>query len=344
MEVINLNLNIIGNGFDLYHGLPSSYYYFGCYLIENDPEFYEEIGKMYRFKHINPIGPSIMHDFEYVVEDMFWRDFERHLGEVDEFFIVDTHEDDLGLENNDPVDIEMNEDKIAERLKRYFVDWVKDTLDKDENYDIIAKLMKEIDNRIVFNDDDYFLQFNYTHTLQQLYEISDRKIHYVHGECFGEDDDGLIIGHGNDDRINEIMELVEKLEGKYVFTQRSSNEINEYNCLLKYIKRLRKDVNSHMEMCGIFYRRIGDSLDCINIYGLSLGEVDIPYLKQIRARWPNAKWKFSYYSPEDKTRIADVATNLLNLNKDEYATFHFSNMLSYKIKAEIIKVQSIVCY
>lgn len=27
-----MNLNIIGNGFDLCHGLPSSYYYFGCYL------------------------------------------------------------------------------------------------------------------------------------------------------------------------------------------------------------------------------------------------------------------------------------------------------------------------
>lgn len=343
-EVIYLNLNIIGNGFDLYHGLPSSYYYFGCYLIENDPEFYEEVGKMYNFSYIEPIGPSIAHDYRYVIEDIFWRDFERHLGEVDESFIVDTHEDDLGLEYNDPVDIEMNEDKIAERLKQYFVQWVSETLDKGENYDIIANFMKETDNRIVFNDDDYFLEFNYTHMLQRMYKIPNNKIYYVHGECFGEDDDELIIGHGNDYRIDEIKKLIQKFEEKYDFTQKSSNKINEYNCLLRYIESLRKDVNSHMAMCDIFYRRIGDNLDCISVYGVSLGEVDTPYFKQIRAKWPNARWNFSYYSPEDEIRIADVATRVLNLNEDEYDTFHFSNLLSDRIREQIVKAQSIVSY
>lgn len=339
-----MNLNIIGNGFDLYHGLPSSYYYFGCYLIKNDPEFYEEIGKMYNISYIRPVGPLIAHDYDYIIEDIFWRDFERYLGEVDEFFIVETHEDDLGLEYNDPVDIEMNEYKIAEKLKQYFVHWVRDTLDKGENYTIIENFMNEIDSRIVFNDDDYFLEFNYTHTLQQLYKISDDKIYYVHGECSGGDDDQLIIGHGNDDRINEIKELIEKLEEKYDFTQRSSNEINEYNCLLSYIKRLRKDVNTHMVMCDTFYRRLGDNIDCISAYGLSLGEVDIPYFKQIRSKWPNAKWRFSYYSSEDQTRIVEVATNLLNLNEGEYEIFPFSNSLSNDIRDEIIEVQKIFTY
>lgn len=343
VEVIRLNLNIIGNGFDLYHGLPSSYYYFGCYLIKNDADFYEEVGRRYGFGYMKPIGPPIAHDYDYVVENIFWRDFECHLGEVDEFFIVDTHEDDLGLEYNAPIDIEMDEDKIAEKLKQYFVHWVRDTLDKDENYDIISELMKEIDNRIVLND-DYFLEFNYTHTLQKLYKISDDRIYYVHGECFGEDDNELIIGHGNDYRINEIKKLIKSLEENYDFTQKSSNEINEYKCLLSYIKRLRKDVNSHMEMCDMFYRKIGDNLDCINVYGLSLGEVDIPYLEQIREKWPNAKWNFSYYSLEDEIRIVDAATRLLNLNEEEYGTFHFSNALSNRIREEIIKVQNIDSY
>lgn len=30
-----MRLNIIGNGFDLYHGLPSLYYYFGCFPAQN---------------------------------------------------------------------------------------------------------------------------------------------------------------------------------------------------------------------------------------------------------------------------------------------------------------------
>lgn len=339
-----LNLNIIGNGFDLYHGLPSSYYYFGCYLISKNAEFYEEIGNMYKFRYMKPIGPPIAHDYEYVVENIFWKEFERHLGEVDEFFIIDTHEDDLRLEYNDPVDIEMNEDKVAERLKQYFVQWVMDTLDKDENYNIVTRMMKKIDDGVLFNSDDYFIQFNYTHTLQQLYKISDDKIHYVHGECLGKEDDELIIGHGNNQRINEIKKYIDELEGKYDFTQTMSNSINEYNCLLRYIERLKKDVNKHMATCNTFYRRIGDKLDCINVYGLSLGEVDIPYLKQIREKWPNSKWRFSYYSSEDENQITNVATKLLNLNEYEYETFHFFNSLHNNIRDEIIKAQNIVSY
>lgn len=339
-----MNLNIIGNGFDLYHGLPSSYYFFGCFLIKNNPEFYEEIGKMYNLKYIEMIGPSIVHDYDYVVEDIFWRDFEKHLGEVDEYFIVDTYEDDLGLENDDPVDIEMNEDMIAERLKQSFVHWVKDTLDQDENYELIARFMDNATNIIEFSRDDYFLQFNYTHTLQQIYNISDERIHYVHGECLGNDDDALVIGHGNDYRIQQIKRDVERFDGEYNYTQKSRNEINEYECLLRFLKKLRKDVDFCKSMCKLFYNKMGKNLDCINVFGMSLGDVDIPYLKHIRERWPNANWRFSYYSMEDEIRIVEVATNILHLNKDQYDVFRFSNTLAQEIQEEIIELQNLTKY
>lgn len=340
---MGLNLNIIGNGFDLYHGLPSSYYYFGCYLIKTDAEFYEEFSNMYDFGYMKPIGPSIAHDYDYVVEDMFWRDFEGHLGEVDELFVVEKHEDDLGLEYNDPVDIEMNEYKVAEVIKKYFVKWVIDTLDKNENYNIIARTMKETDRSIKFYDEDYFLEFNYTHTLQKLYKISDDKIHYVHGESLGEDNGELIIGHGNNQRINEIEEHIKELNGKYDFTQRMKNRIDEYNCLLRYLKMLKKDVDLHMSECDDFYGKIGIDFDYINVYGLSLGEVDIPYLKQVRANWLDAKWRFSYYSSDDVARIKNVVSEL-NLNEEEYEIFNFSNPLSKKIRDEIIEIQNIIIY
>lgn len=118
--MIDTNLNIIGNGFDLYHGLPSSYYYFGCYLINNVPEFYEEICKMYSIGFSRSIGSWVLNDYEYIVEKMFWRTFENQLGMVDEHFIVGTNEYDLGLENSDPIDIEMNDYKNADNLKKCF--------------------------------------------------------------------------------------------------------------------------------------------------------------------------------------------------------------------------------
>ncbi|NFH79640.1 hypothetical protein FDA09_07475 [Clostridium botulinum] len=339
-----MQLNIIGNGFDLYHGLPSSYYFFGCYLIENNPEFYEKIANMYNFKFAKMVGSSIEHDYEYVVEDIFWREFEKHLGEVDEYFIIDTHEDDLGLENDDPIDIEMNEYMIAKNLKQAFVHWVKDTLDQDENYKLIIKFMKKATNAIKFKCGDYFLVFNYTHTLQKIYNISDERIHYVHGECLGDYDDDLIIGHGNDKRIEEIEQDIYRLEQEYDYTQSKRNQIDEYNCLLRFLNKLRKDVDMCKVSCDSFYRQIGKDIKIINVFGISLGDVDIPYLKQIREIYPNANWKFSYYSKKDLDRIIEVAETELSINKNEYSFFEFSNTITREIQKEIVELQNITTY
>ncbi|MDH8676952.1 AbiH family protein [Fusibacter bizertensis] len=66
-----MNLNIIGNGFDLYHGLPSSYKNFAKYLIKTEDEFYEDFCKIYRIKYMEMVGPSIAHDYILTAEDMF---------------------------------------------------------------------------------------------------------------------------------------------------------------------------------------------------------------------------------------------------------------------------------
>ena len=175
-----MNLNIIGNGFDLFHGLPSSYYFFGCYLIEKDPEFYIEISKSYGFK--SRIFGRHEDDFQFVVEDMFWKDFEKHLGSVDEYFIFDTYEDDLGLENDDPVELEMDEYKVAITLKKYFNQWVNETLDLENNYEIIKNNINT--SKLKYEDTDMFITFNYTHILQSIYEIESHNICYIHGEMF----------------------------------------------------------------------------------------------------------------------------------------------------------------
>ena len=39
-----MRLNIIGNGFDLYHGIPSKYQDFANWLIQNDAQLFESIG------------------------------------------------------------------------------------------------------------------------------------------------------------------------------------------------------------------------------------------------------------------------------------------------------------
>lgn len=337
-----MNLNIIGNGFDLYHGLPSSYYYFGCYLAENDHEFYEEICSMYNRKYREMIEPFIAHDFECVVENIFWSDFESRLSSVDDYFIVETSQDDLDLENPDPTEIVLDKDINTDKIKEKFVQWVSDTIDISTNYKQIREILGS--NELEFGDEDCFLQFNYTHSLQEIYGIKNNKIHYVHGECLENDESELIVGHGNDDRVEEIKDKIEELKKKYNYTQSSYNRINEYECLLRYIRKLRKNVSGCIFSCNDFYSRFDQDVEHIYVYGHSLGSVDIPYLVEIRQKWPDAKWHFSYHSETDKDRINKVVTRYLNLIKDEVREFEFINELSNVIRNEIVNQIGIVEY
>ena len=68
------NINIIGNGFDLYHGLPTRYYYFACHVLSQDEEFYDELAEMYGFTK------GVMHQFieelDRGIDDYgYWNEF-----------------------------------------------------------------------------------------------------------------------------------------------------------------------------------------------------------------------------------------------------------------------------
>lgn len=335
-----MKLNVIGNGFDLYHGLPSSYYFFGCYLIEKDPEFFESLGKIYNLKNIRLTEPLIAHDYEYVLPDIFWREFERFLGDVNESFIIESLEDDLRLENDDPVEREMDEYEIAEKLKKHFSQWVIDTLDQNINYDIIRETI-DIKYLLNLNRSDYYLFFNYTHVLQNLYDIPDERIIYIHGESNEDHDDEIIVGHGNEHEIEYLQTKIYELEELFDYEQSSMNRIEEHKCLLRYIEILKKDVSLCKYRADSFYKSFNNTVDTVCVYGLSLGDVDMPYLKQIHDKWPKANWKFSFYSDEDQKRVTNVVTKDLKIDKNKYSTFQLFNENSSIIKKMIIDIQKI---
>ncbi|GAA0741255.1 hypothetical protein GCM10008906_22190 [Clostridium oceanicum] len=70
----------------------------------------------------------------------------------------------------------------------------------------------------------------------------------------------MIIGHGNDDRIEKIKEIIKSYEEKYDFTKSSRNRINEYECLLRYLKWLRKDVDICKSECKWSYYQVKTKL------------------------------------------------------------------------------------
>lgn len=335
-----MKLNIIGNGFDLYHGLPSRYYDFATWLIENDPDLYQDISKYLGVQIFARVRNGLdIEEGDYVVEEQFWSCFEQRLGNVDSTAFEDQLLDDLGLENDDPVSLfeEVNADSIAKNIKYKLAKWIYESVDIDQNYKIIKKNMR---CKIKFAPEDRFIVFNYTHTLQRLYRIPDQKIFYIHGECMDENST-LIVGHGNEDIIPELACQIREAEAKYDYTQSSLNAIDEMSCMLSFIKELKKDVSLHLQQLSHVLQEISLPIDEIIIYGFSFGDVDMPYVHEISKHYRNVPWRISEWKKDtDKENcIVEKLTRVTGIEKGMCSFFEFNNPVGEFIRDKILSAQ-----
>lgn len=332
------NLNIIGNGFDLYHGLPTSYYFFACYFLKNYEEIYYELASMYGITKGIYSYPS--DELTPGIDDIgFWSDFEKNLGNLASDWVENSLLDDLDLEFSDPaVTLEIDRPNIVAEIKNILFAWIRDTVDKDEVYKIVDKHLNT--NKLKFGEDDYFISFNYTHTLEKLYEKEE--VFHIHGECCNDNKDELIIGHGNDKEILRLNREISELDDEALFYQTANNRVQEFSFEREILKSLRKPV----EECK---SELVNELSCyakpdiISVYGCSLGEVDIPYIRLIHEKWPDVKWRFSYYSSLDAKWIHEAADKI-GLKEKQWESFEFKNSVSLFIQSEIILQERIETY
>jgi hypothetical protein len=335
-----MKLNIIGNGFDLYYGLPSRYADFANWLIENDESIYQAISKFFGIQIYEAV--QLYYDIEdgdYIIQERFWSDFENELGNVDSSAFEEQLINDLGLENDDPVSLrsEVEADSIAEDLKRKFAEWIYNSVDTKANYRIIRRNMRKKDININFSSQDKFIVFNYTHTLQNIHKIPNDNIFYIHGECL-DDDSYLTVGHGNDSALAELANQISIEETEYDYTQSSRNSIDEKECMLSFMKSLRKDVEVHLMFLTDFLKEISPNVDEIVVYGFSFGDVDMPYIREINQMCKNATWKismFTYNAQKERELIYKLGRKCADIEEKKCFGFEFQNPLCGKIRDEI---------
>ena len=332
------NLNIIGNGFDLYHGLPTSYYFFACYFLKNYEEDYDQLASMYGIS--KGLYSHISEDLTRGIDDKgFWSQFEKSLGYIDSGWVEGSLLDDLNLEYSDPeVTLEIDRPNLVRNIKEILHSWILNTVDKDEIYEIVKNRLK--DNAIQFNEEDIFVSFNYTHTLEKVYKIED--VFHIHGECCKDNEDELIIGHGNDKEISRLQNEIDELEDDALFYQAANNRVQEYSFEKEILESLRKPVSeceAELKRNLSYYKKPY----LINVYGCSLGEVDIPYMRLIYKKWPDVKWSFSVYSSRDREWI-DEAARQIGLKEGQWTSFEFKNLMSSDIQEEIVLKEGIMTY
>jgi len=163
------NLYIIGNGFDIYHGLDTKYQSFAKYLSQTDSEVYDLILEYYGL-------PDISEDPVDNDDYAAWATFELSLADLDYEQVLEDHSDAIANPASDDfrdrdwhtyqIEMEMIIEKLTKRLIEIFNQFI-----------LNVRYPTNIDDRkLHINPNNLFLNFNYTDTLEKYYGVDNKDI------------------------------------------------------------------------------------------------------------------------------------------------------------------------
>lgn len=292
---MNKKLYIIGNGFDLHHGIASRYSDFGKFLKDKHSETYDFVERYFDITH------------------EFWFEFEERLADFDvdsliddaSMFLVGYGADEWSDSYHHDYQYEINRatKAISETMRKNFAEWVRQ-LKIPDSTKISDKLLK-IDNSATF------LNFNYTPTLNKLYNVQDTKVMHIHGSATSPTSP-LILGHGWEPE--ETKQIIDDPESIDVRVLEGQDYINDYfSETFKPTEKILKQENS-------FFSSLRD-IDEIMVLGHSLSEVDRSYFFEIikYIKSSSVRWKVSYYGDVEKAKnnfsIFNIADNLVEFRE-----------------------------
>lgn len=287
-----MRLFIIGNGFDIDHGLCSKYSYFKEYLINTYLPTLNRDYITYPNVYLAPDGgeivdPNSSSQILYcLINDISlesnWGDFEECLGHLDYYRVLELVEKDEEKPSHYYYNIEDIvrdlDSSLFFSVSEIFCEWVE-TIDLSSAY-----------KKYNLSSSDLFLSFNYTPLLEDVYKINPDRICHIHGSI---NERICIIGHGNNSRVfNEYDECV-------------SFEIEQlHNKLLKPTEKLYSK-NQY------FFRKIYKSnITEIVFFGFSFSQIDYYYFKQLFCNLDTTNIK-AFLSPYETANELDLKIKLI---------------------------------
>lgn len=264
-------LFIIGNGFDIAHGLPTRYADFKDFLLNEcggqraymPSTFMDPDGGTNPDRNIT--AGLLINLIDNAVSGPNWEDFEEAMARYDYISFFDDCDMNTAIEDDDDDEmyhaIYRREDIASDlgisiiEVKNFFAEWV-DTIELNT---IPQKRFCSL-----FAPEDLFLTFNYTETLEQIYKIQSSNICHIHGR---QGDDDIVVGHGEDSNPYD-EESWETFAIQYTLQ-------DLYNELKKNVIGCYNAHNS------FFYAIAQSEISDIYSFGFSFSGVDEFYLKKI---------------------------------------------------------------
>lgn len=250
-------LYIIGNGFDLKHGLPSRYSDFARFCEITNWKLYEQINLL----------------FPNITKESLWSNFEEGLGSVDTDKLYSLFYKAYKSDKRNDGFL-----KLHTELKSCFRDWIIS----------LKTLTEKLQRRFVFDNNDCFITFNYTNTLEASYNIKDDRILHIHGYATHYDEKyftDYIFGHKQPE-------------------EKSQDIIDSFDYLRKdFSNSLRKDFKvTELSDKITIWKQEGFEFEKIVVLGHSLNEIDDDYMQKILALLLNTPWVVEYLNLEDYYR------------------------------------------
>lgn len=285
-------LFIIGNGFDLSHGLPTGF----------NPHF-KEISESIEQN-------SFFWEFYQTHVTDIWSDFENLLGKPDfnelesifEGYTPDYFSDRESDRDAIITQVSLN-GNLVESLE-IFANQAEKQIEKIKPQKVLEEL---------FNDTDLFVSFNYTHTLEKLYGIERSRVLHIHGEV---GDSELIFGYpeGKFSPEKYIYDVRQKGRGPNVeidyltFIEEQAKEqiidsytYTAYSTFYEKIESFQK--NYQVKYMEDFLSDF--EIKEIIVKGHSCG-IDFPYFEYLKTTYPISKWFFYSFDKETTNRIRNL--------------------------------------
>lgn len=289
-------LYIIGNGFDLHHDIKSSY--------KNFYQWLQNKGQWDVISHVDDI---------YGGEQNWWSDLEHSLGEVDmnEYASNQANEHYPNFASDDFSDADWSEAEIAVEqdfgesislFKNSFTEWVESLDRPNEHKKIPLK-----------KSDAFFINFNYTRTLEDAYCIPYHMVWHPHG-FVGEANTEYILGHGKSyEHLKQELESQEPQPPNGL----SEEELHEFyasnsdytlerarETTLSAVAKLQKPVNEIIDSKQDLWKQLKNVRE-IYILGYSFSDIDEPYLATIMKNICKylVRWTITIYNGTDSEGV-----------------------------------------
>ncbi|GAA4413012.1 hypothetical protein GCM10011450_24080 [Advenella faeciporci] len=269
-------LYVIGNGFDLWHEIPSSYSQFKEYVKRHDHDIFDAVEN-------------------YLPADEDWSYLESALADLDVYNIIDDFsyfmkpygaDDWSDASHHDfQYKVEQVVKRLSTELRALFGEWIR-TLVIPTPY-MATKRLKSIDANAVF------LTFNYTSTLQDLYAVPDNRVLHIHGEA-GMENSELILGHAWD------PEQRKSLNDRFDIDKIDTRLMEANDILDDYFSQTFKPSAHLINKHQAFFNQLNE-IETVHVLGHSLSDVDRPYIQKLQSVLNSSThWHIACRSEEER--------------------------------------------